>query len=550
MRACLVAAFAALGMSVGGEEATAYRRFADVSANLKDRAANSGGAAKASVIGKSFGGRDILLVTIGTGEGLDTRPALLVVAGVEGDGIAGSEIAATFAAELMAAQDERTRKLLAERTVYVIVRLNPDGIERFFDEVKRQDTGTARKWDEDKDGAEDEDGPDDLDGDGLILVMRVEDAAGEWVADEKDAGFMRKPDAVRGEHGAWKLLAEGKDDDGDGAWNEDGAGGVDLNSNFPWNYRFHAPRSGAYQAGEPESRALAEFVAAHPNIEAAFTFASNDNVIRQVAPAPPPHPLPDPGNPVMALDAGDVLPLARFAENYRTKLGRERRDPLGLREGGVAEWLYFHWGILSLGGPGWSVPWKPADAKGLAHEDGPGREARWEFRWMRENRASEWVEWHAVAHPDFPGKKVEIGAWKPYATVLPPAGEMEALAAKHGAFLRDVLDAFPRVAIKGVAAKKLDAALWEITATIANEGALPTALRQGVRTQRARAVRVDFVSATGKLTAGDKVTLIPVLAAGGVKELKWVLQAREGSELEIRAETDRAGQAAAKLELK
>jgi hypothetical protein len=539
-----------LAAVAAAEEATPFRRFADASSDLTKRAAASGGVAKSGVLGKSSGGREILLLTIGTGERVDTRPALLVVAGIEGDGIGGSEIAAAFAAELMAAQDERTRKLLSERTVYVIARLNPDGIERFFDALKRQDSGASAKWDEDKDGSDDEDGPDDLDGDGMILVMRVEDAAGEWVADEKDAGFMRKPDAVRGEHGAWRLLPEGRDDDGDGAWNEDGAGGVDLNSNFPWNYRFHAPRVGPYPLSEPESRALAEFVAAHPNIEAAFTFASNDNLIRQVGPSPPPNPLPDPGSPVMGLDAGDVLPLAGFAENYRTKLGRERRDPAGHREGGLAEWMYFHWGILSLDSPGWSVPWKGADAKGLATEDGPGREARWAFRWMRENRATEWVEWHAFAHPDFPGKKVEIGGWKPYSTVLPPTAEMEALTTKHGAFLRDVLGAFPKIAVKSLAAKKLDASLWEITATISNEGALPTALRQGTRTQRARAIRVDFISATGSLTAGDKVVLVPVLAAGGVKELKWVLHANEGTEVEIKAETDRAGRSSAKFSLK
>ncbi|KAF0244197.1 MAG: peptidase M14 carboxypeptidase [Planctomycetota bacterium] len=307
------------------EDAPTYRRFADASRDLAARVAGSGGAAKSGVIGKSSEGRDLLLITIGTGERLETRPALLVVAGVEGDGIAGCEMAAAFATELMAATDERTRKLLAERTVYVIARLNPDGVERCFDAVKQQTTGAAAKWDEDKDGADDEDGSDDLDGDGMILMMRVEDAAGEWVADEKDAGFMRKPDAVRGEHGAWRLLAEGKDDDGDGAWNEDGAGGVDLNSNFPWNYRFHSSRAGVYQLCEVESRALAEFVAAHPNIEAAFTFASNDNLIRQVAPVPPPHPLPEPASPVMALDAGDVLPLANLAENYRAKFGGAAR---------------------------------------------------------------------------------------------------------------------------------------------------------------------------------------------------------------------------------
>ncbi|MCE9583793.1 MAG: hypothetical protein K8T20_15025 [Planctomycetes bacterium] len=551
MSRVLVAAvtFLTAGIPAAAEDASPYRTFDQLATSLR-AAAGAGGAARVSVMGKSSEGLDVLLVTIGTGKDVDRRPAVLVIAGVEGDGVAGSEIAARLVEELAKAGDERTAKLLAERTIFVIPRLNPDGIERYFGAGKRQDAGTARKWDEDRDGAEDEDGPDDLDGDGVILMMRVEDPAGEWVADEKDAGFMRKADLVRGEHGAWKVMTEGKDDDGDGALNEDGPGGVDLNSNFTWNYRFHGPRTGPYQVSEPESRAVMDFVAAHPNIEAAFTFSSNDNCVRQVAPAPPPNPLPDPGSPVMALDAGDALWFAKSAETYRGKFGRDRIDPAPFREGGLAECLYFHWGILSLSSPGWSVPWKAGDANGLANEDGPSREARWAHRWMRENRASEWVEWHAVTHPDFPGKKVEVGGWKPFSSILPQASSLDSLATKHADFVREMLEAFPRVAVKGLAAKKLDAALWEITATVTNDGAWPTALRQGERTRRARAVRIDVVPAVGEVVAGERTTLVPVLAPGGVRELKWVVKAAEGTEVEVKAETDRAGAATAKMTLK
>ncbi len=544
-------ALLALGAARAAAEESPWVEFARFEDGMKTLAADMPGIAAVRPIGKSSGGRDILLLTIGSGADVDRRPALLVVGGVEGDGLAGTALAFDAVSGLVLSADEKVRKALSERTIYVIPRLNPDGIERFFAALKRQDSGTARKWDEDRDGSDDEDGPDDLDGDGAIVTMRVEDPAGEWVADAVDAGFMRKPDLARGERGAWRILAEGKDDDGDGALNEDGPGGVDLNSNFTWNYRFHAPRTGPFQMSEPESRALAEFVAAHPNIEAAFTFASNDNIVRQVAPAAPPNPLPDPGSPAMGLDAGDVLPLARLAESYRAKFGRERRDPAPLREGGVAEWLYFHWGLLSLANPGWTVPWKPADLKGLPNEDGPGREARWVFRWTKEARPKEWVEWHAIEHPDFPGKKVEIGGWKPFSMVLPQAADLPAMAKKHGEIFVEMLDAFPRVAVKGVSVKKLDAALWEVTATVANDGAmLPTALRQGERTRRARPVRVDFAAAKGELTAGDRMTLVPSLAAGAVKELKWVVHAAEGTEVEIKAETDRAGAASAKAVLK
>ena len=532
-----------LAVPAAAQDVPVYRRHEAMASDLRAKTA-------VSVIGKSGEGRDILAVTIG-GADADRRPALLVVGGVEGDGIAGSELAAAIAVELAGARDERTAKLLAGYTVYVIPRLNPDGIERFFASPRAANAGTARAWDEDRDGDVDEDGPEDLDGDGEIVLMRVEDASGEWVADATDAGLMRKPDPLRGERGAWKVFVEGRDTDGDGAWNEDGPGGIDLNSNFPWNYRMHGPRTGPFMVSELESRALADFIAAHPNIEAAFSFASNDNCIHQAAPALPPNPLPDPGSPVMGIDAGDLPYLAKAAEAYRAKIGGDRRDPSPLREGGVGEWLYFHRGILSLASPGWSVPWKAGEAKDLPHEDPKAREERWAHRWLRENRPGEWVEWHAFVNPDFPGKKVEIGGWKPQARLLPPVGELPVIAAKHGDFLRGLMEAFPRVGIRDAAVKKLGDGLYEVTATVFNDGLLPTALRQGERTRRARAVRVDLVADGLKVMSGQPVTLIPVLdARGGSKELLWVVNGAEGNAIELRVETDRAGTAVWKGVLK
>ncbi|MBI2921182.1 MAG: hypothetical protein HYY18_08880, partial [Planctomycetes bacterium] len=375
---------------VSGEEA-APARFDEFAAGLRATTAASNGVASVAVIGMSSERREILLVAIAHGEGGDGRPALLVIGGVEGDQATGAELAAALVADLVTAKDERTRKLLAERIVYVIPRLNPDGLERRLAPLRWADAGTARRWDEDRDGEADEDGPDDLDGDGAIAWMRVEDPAGEWVADATDAGLMRRADVAKGERPTHRLLVEGRDDDEDGAWNEDGPGGIDLNSSFTWNYRSHAARSGPYQMSEPEARALADFVVAHPNIEAAFTFSSNDNCVRQAAPAAPPDPLPGVPSPLVQLDPADTLYFARVADLYRGALGRDRLDPGPLRDGAVAEWLYFHRGILSLSSPGWSVPAKSGESPAGLKEDGKAKEERAAFRWLRANRADAWA---------------------------------------------------------------------------------------------------------------------------------------------------------------
>lgn len=530
-------------------EVPGWRGYEEFAKDLRARAAASEGRGSVSVIGRSHEGRELLCVTVGASPGAEGRPALLIVAGVDADGAGGAEIAARAAALLMEPWDERTRKLLEERTVFVIPRLNPDGLERWMSGGEKPENGTARPWDADRDGEQDEDGADDLDGDGAILQMRVEDPNGDWVADAADAGLMRPPDAAKGERGVWRVLAEGKDDDGDGEINEDGPGGVQLNANFTWEFRMHGRQCGPYPMSEPESRALADFVVARRNIAAALVLTWDDNAIRQVAPANPPDPLPDVGSPPSALDPGDILHFARLAEKYRAALGLERRDPGKLWGGGCWEWLYFDWGMPVVASPGWILPWKAADAKGLPHEERKAREERWMHRWLKANRPGAWVEWHAVEHPDFPGKMVEIGGWKPRGRDFPDPSELPAISAKHADFVRTYLEAFPRVAVEGVTAKKLDEALWEVTATVRNDGDLPTALRHGERTHRARAVRVEIAGAT--VLGGDRVVMIPSLGRGTVaKEVKWTVNARAGAEIEVFAETDRAGTASWKGALK
>ena len=40
-----------------------------------------------------------------------------------------------------------------------------------------------------------------------------------------------------GEEGEWLVISEGVDNDGDGDYNEDGIGGLDLHRNYPENWR-------------------------------------------------------------------------------------------------------------------------------------------------------------------------------------------------------------------------------------------------------------------------------------------------------------------------
>ena len=74
------------------------------------------------------------------------------------------------------------------------------------------------------------------------------------------------------------MYSEGIDNDKDGKFNEDGAGGVSFNSNFSYNYEEHGLNAGLYPMSEPESKAVADFLFDHFNIYSVFAFGPQDNL--------------------------------------------------------------------------------------------------------------------------------------------------------------------------------------------------------------------------------------------------------------------------------
>ncbi len=78
-----------------------------------------------------------------------------------------------------------------------------------------------------------------------------------------------------GEPGEYDLLGmEGIDNDGDGRINEDPPGGYDMNRNWPadWQPDHIQHGAGDYPLCWPETRAVAEFLLAHPNVAGVQAF--------------------------------------------------------------------------------------------------------------------------------------------------------------------------------------------------------------------------------------------------------------------------------------
>jgi len=279
----IVLGLALAGLPARAQDAPKYRDAAALGSALQALASSNKPAARLESIGKSRGGRDIWALEIANPGPVppDKRPALLIAAGLEGDHLVGGEIALAVARALLdgRSSDAAIKDRLDAATIYILPRLNPDGAEGFFAAVKtgRRTNGTPR--DDDNDGRVDEDGPEDLNGDGLITVMRVKAAGGEYMIDPDEPRLLKRADPKKGETGTYRLYTEGVDNDGDGFINEDPPGGVDLNRNFTHEYPYNKPDAGPHMVSEGESRALMDWVLGHRNIAAILTFGESDNLI-------------------------------------------------------------------------------------------------------------------------------------------------------------------------------------------------------------------------------------------------------------------------------
>lgn len=301
--------------------AAGYRNAEALGKHLEDLARSHRKLMRVESIAKSLGKRDVWLVELGAGKDKErkTRPAMLVVAGIEGNDLAGCAAAVGWIERLVGQyeKNDQVRKLLDTTTLYVIARLNPDAAEAYFAKPTVERSVTGKPVDDDHDGMQDEDGPEDLDGDGQITWMRIEDPEGEYILDPADSRLLMEADPVKGEVGAWRLLTEGRDNDADEQWNEDGPGGVNLNRNFPFQYKWFAADSGIHQVSENETRALADFIVDHPQIGIVFTFGAADNLAK----TPKGGPRPSGRKPATVIHEKDLPFYKQMGEIYRKTLG-------------------------------------------------------------------------------------------------------------------------------------------------------------------------------------------------------------------------------------
>ncbi len=260
--------------------------------------------------------------------------------------------------------------------------------------------------------------------------------------------------------------------------------------------------------------------------------------------------------------------------------------------GTFSDWIYFHRGRLSLAARPWTpaqqIAAEPAKDGGkaageseAAKKDSPsakdstaepeskpepkagddkakdkpaaaderGKEERAALKWFDAQAPERFLPWKAIEHPDFPGRKAEVGGWVPFAQSHPPEALLDDLTRRHAEFLTSLAGKLPRIGIRKAEVTPLGSGIFEVIAQVENTGYLPTALAQGQLTREVQQTRVVLAVGKERILAGDRETLLePIPGSGGMRELRWII--RGTGPVEIEAVSALGGSERKTIELK
>ena len=501
--------------------------------------ANASGAASLKSLTKTPGGKDIWMLTLGTGD-MENKPAIAVVGGVEGKHLLGVEMAVRFAEDIV----NNNLNVLDKTTCYVFPNMSPDATEQYFSPLKYERSGNAKDTDDDRDGRMNEDPFEDLNGDGMITMMRILDKTGDWITHPADDRVMIRANKSKGEKGKYRLFTEGRDNDKDGQFNEDGPGGIHFNKSLTFAYDYFKQGVGEHPVSEPENRALLDELYTHWNIYAFVTFGPGNN-------------LSSPWNYNQAgansrittsVLKGDQVLNKLVSEEYN-KVVKTKDSPPSVEPGGnFNQWAYFHFGRLSFSTPVWWTPMIKGDSTMKENTD-KNREVNF-LRWAaQQDLPNYFADWAKVTHPDFPGQQVEVGGIVPYKMLNPPIEIVDSLADKHNEFIRVLASMQAELSLINVKTETAGKGLTRITVDLYNSGSLPTHTEMGQKSRWLRKIKLELKTGNGQsIVSGRKTQLIPSISGDDSQSFTWLIRGK-GS-ISIKAGAPHTGFISTNLNLK
>jgi hypothetical protein len=530
------------------EFSPAYRSYGEALQLLDAMARSAPGIARRIELGDD--GRGDALVGIELGRpgpvALELRPTVLLVGGLDGVSLSGTEAVLDCVRRLLA----DPARLPPDVAFVAVPWAAPQELQRALD--PRAAAADERPLDEDGDGRFDEDPPDDVDEDGLALSMLVEDPGGEWTFSRDERLLARAAD---GAAPRFRLVPEGRDDDGDGRFNEDAPGGVVPDRNFPLGREeaWRDARAGVVPLAHAGARALAD-LALGRRTNAVLLLQGNHGGLATPGGAP------GPGGVALPL-AADRRLYQRASESFLALTARRQEGLQTLREargqpvcGAALDWFYAGVGALAVeiapwgpqveGGP--EVVARDARFQGRLSEPRdpdlgarplPDERDRAWARWLDDTRGGlGFVDWHPV---DLGGVQALVGGWEARTVLNPPEPSLPRALEGIPEFVAALAGGLPRLEVRTQRAER-EGEVVQLRARVRNVGLIPTGLAGAHGPGSAGALALELALPPGaRLLAGEARVGLGRLDGGELsREVGWIVLAPEGSTFTLRASAE------------
>lgn len=151
------------------------------------------------------------------------------------------------------------------------------------------------------------------------------------------------------------------------------------------------------------------------------------------------------------------------------------------------------------------------------------------LQWFAAEGIDGFVDWKAIEHPDFPGQVVEVGGFKPFCRLNPPAKLIPSLIEPHIQWLQEAAAMMPKVEVRDIKTEKLGAGLVRITCRVVNVGFLPTipeignVTREGYPLQ----VKLEMPQETQFIDCNPRNAISRLDGINGSAEQTWLVRLPE-----------------------
>ena len=553
-----------------------YYRYEELSRILQEYAEEAPQFVRLESIGQSYEGRDIWLVTVTnlqTGEA-EHKPAFWVDGNIHASEVAPSSACLYLLDRLVTAygSDPSVTRCLDTRAFYICPRVNPDGAEWALADIPKIIRSSTRPYPYDEDpvgGLVME----DVDGDGRMLMMRLPDPNGAWkISPEEPRLLVRREPEESGDQ-YYRLLREGRIKDYDGVTYgaQPDKEGLDLNRNFPINWRQENEQRGAgpFPASEPEVHTIVDFITSHPNITGGVAFHTMSGVLLR----------PYGDQPDESLPAEDLWTYEKIGQKGTELTGYPaisvyhgfRYHPKQVITGVFDDWMYEHLGLYA-----WVVEiWNPQKQAGIDdisfidwRREHPLEDDLKLLKWSDEVLEGKgYVDWYPFEHPEL--GPVELGGWNwLYAFKNPPQQFLKNEIAPFADWLVWHLLISPCLELYQLDVTSLGNDTYRLRLVLHNTGWLPTYVtKNALEKKLVRGVVCEIALPEGAvLETGKLREELGQLEGRAYKpsahfsyyasdvtsdraKVEWVVRAPEGGVVTLTARHDRAGTVIETVEL-